>query len=58
MTHKKYLHTNNNKNVRDRAKDSQSSELRFVNHTEKLEINMLLVEAGTKDPKWSPGQNE
>lgn len=27
------------------------SDTRFVNHTEKLEINMLFVEAETKDHK-------
>lgn len=43
MTHQKDLHKNINNNVRGRAKDSQSSELSFVNYTEKLEVNMLLV---------------
>lgn len=43
MTHKKDLHTNINNYIRDGAKDSQSSELRFVNYAEKVEINMLLV---------------
>lgn len=40
------------------TKNSQSSESRFINHTEKLEINMLLMEAGRKDHKWSSGQDQ